>query len=91
MSEHHHSRIPIARTARGWLRASSMGLLLVWTAMAHSSAAQPPGNPILEANAEGWQIPQNALQERSPLMPTPAVLKKGQGVFVKQCQPCHGP
>jgi mono/diheme cytochrome c family protein len=91
MTEHQHSKSMSGRSAWGWRRASPIGLLLLWAGVAHSSAAQPPGNEILEANARGWQIPPNALQERSPLMATPAVFKKGQSVFVKQCQPCHGP
>ena len=38
-----------------------------------------------------WQIPAAAKTEKSPLKPTPDVLKKGKGIFTSRCQKCHGP
>jgi mono/diheme cytochrome c family protein len=38
----------------------------------------------------GWTIPANASEEKSPLQPTPSVLKKGQSSFASHCQRCHG-
>jgi mono/diheme cytochrome c family protein len=37
-----------------------------------------------------WQIPAAAKTEKSPLKPTPDVLKKGRGIFTTRCQKCHG-
>ena len=44
-----------------------------------------------EANPNGWQIPENAREEKSPLQPTPALLKKGKSIFDSKCAKCHGP
>src|SRR5437660_8899204 len=44
-----------------------------------------------EANSNGWQIPDNAREEKSPLQPTPAVLKKGKSIYDSKCAKCHGP
>ena len=38
-----------------------------------------------------WQIPEGAAAEKSPIKPGPAVLKQGRGLFVANCQKCHGP
>lgn len=43
-----------------------------------------------ENNPNGWQIPENARQETSPVQPTPAVLKKGKSIFDTKCARCHG-
>jgi mono/diheme cytochrome c family protein len=45
----------------------------------------------LSAQYPGWTIPPTAKTEKSPLKPTPDVLKKGRGIFTAQCQKCHGP
>jgi mono/diheme cytochrome c family protein len=37
-----------------------------------------------------WQLPEGAAAEKSPLKPGPAVLKQGRGLFVANCQKCHG-
>jgi mono/diheme cytochrome c family protein len=60
------------------------------SAVASTSSGQSGATLVEAANALGWQIPPNALSERSPLSPTPAVLKKGQERFAGQCQKCHG-
>ena len=39
----------------------------------------------------GWTIPDGAEKEKSPLTPTPDVLKRGKAVFARSCQKCHGP
>ena len=39
----------------------------------------------------GWQIPENARDETSPLQPTPDVLKKGKSIYDSKCAKCHGP
>ena len=38
-----------------------------------------------------WQLPEGAAAEKSPIKPGPAVLKQGRGLFVSNCQKCHGP
>ena len=38
-----------------------------------------------------WTISPSASGEKSPLSPTPDVLKKGKAVFTSHCQKCHGP
>jgi mono/diheme cytochrome c family protein len=43
------------------------------------------------ASANGWTIPENAREEKSPLSTTPAVFKKGKAIFDSKCQKCHGP
>jgi mono/diheme cytochrome c family protein len=43
------------------------------------------------ASPNGWQIPETARDEKSPLSATPAVLKKGKSLYDSHCQKCHGP
>jgi mono/diheme cytochrome c family protein len=43
------------------------------------------------AQYAGWTIPPTAKTEKSPLEPTPDVLKQGQAIFAANCQRCHGP
>ncbi len=52
--------------------------------------AQSPAVIVAAANAAGWQVPQNAEQEKNPLVPTAAVLGKGKDLFSSNCQKCHG-
>jgi mono/diheme cytochrome c family protein len=47
--------------------------------------------PTVSAQYAGWTIPPTAKEEKSPLKPTPDVLKRGLSVFTAQCQKCHGP
>jgi mono/diheme cytochrome c family protein len=54
------------------------------------TVAQSPANAAPAANAAGWQVPENAEQDKSPLTATPAVLKKGKDLFLSTCQKCHG-
>jgi mono/diheme cytochrome c family protein len=37
-----------------------------------------------------WTIPSSAQQEKSPLKPNAALLKKGRGLFESRCVKCHG-
>jgi mono/diheme cytochrome c family protein len=64
------------------------GWILVLCAAAAASIAHAAQR---EANPNGWQIPENAREEKSPLQPTPAVLKKGKSIFDSKCAKCHGP
>jgi mono/diheme cytochrome c family protein len=39
----------------------------------------------------GWTIPPNGSDEKSPLTSSPELLKKGKSMFQSRCQHCHGP
>ena len=45
----------------------------------------------VSAQYAGWTIPDGAKDEKSPLKSSPEVVKKGRGMFVSNCQKCHGP
>jgi mono/diheme cytochrome c family protein len=64
----------------------ALGLWIVGARLSAQSASE-----VATANAAGWQIPAGAADEKNPLAPTPAVLKKGREIFVGNCQMCHGP
>ena len=64
---------------------------LVWIVRAPIFAAQSASEAIQSENAKGWQIPERALEEESPLTPTPDILRKGKELFQTRCQKCHGP
>lgn len=53
--------------------------MLIVTAFVATLAAQ-----------RGWQIPQAARTEKSPLQPTADVLKQGSELYAQHCAPCHG-
>jgi mono/diheme cytochrome c family protein len=44
-----------------------------------------------QQNPDGWQIPDTAKTQKSPLSSSPDVLKKGKSLFESKCQRCHGP
>ena len=46
-----------------------------------------------EADGQGtdWTTPANAAELKSPVTPTPEVLKRGTSIFESRCRPCHGP
>lgn len=46
---------------------------------------------VASAQYAGWTIPEGGKDEKSPLTPTTDVLSKGKGLFVANCQKCHGP
>jgi len=56
-------------------------------AAAHAKTTQP----ALSTPANGWQIPETAREEKSPLSPTPGVLKNGKSIYDGKCAKCHGP
>jgi mono/diheme cytochrome c family protein len=45
----------------------------------------------VHAQYAGWTVPATAKTEKSPLKPSPDVIKKGRANFVAKCQKCHGP
>ena len=54
--------------------------------------AQSPSAANRAANPNGWQIPDGARDEKSPIASlTPDVLKKGKALYSSHCQKCHGP
>jgi len=63
--------------------------VLCWCVVA-VTAAQLPADAVAAANAAGWQVPDSAAQEKSPLSPDAVVLKKGKALFSSNCQKCHG-
>ena len=48
-------------------------------------AAQPTANP------NGWQIPPDAAEKKSPLTADDKILAAGKAVFTDKCKRCHGP
>lgn len=54
-----------------------------------TAAQSTPANT--RPNPADWQIPDGASDEKSPLQPAPDTLKKGNDLFAKNCQHCHGP
>jgi mono/diheme cytochrome c family protein len=49
------------------------------------------GAMALHAQTSAWTIPATAKNEKSPLTPDAALLKKGRSIFMSRCQKCHGP
>jgi len=85
------------RNRVGLLAALAVGFAALGAARAGERTSR--GNPHPEqgavqqprdANPNGWQIPENAREEKSPLEPTPAVLKKGKSIYESKCAKCHG-
>jgi len=68
---------------------SRLGLAAAFANVAAAAAFARPARPPPDPN--GWQIPENAREEKSPLQPTPAVLKKGKSLYDGKCAKCHGP
>jgi mono/diheme cytochrome c family protein len=70
----------------------TLAILLLTGGYAIRAAQQPPeaaggqGRP----NPNGWQIPENAASEVNPIKESPAVLKKGEGLYKQYCNRCHG-
>ena len=76
------------RSRRSLAVAASAGVVC-WCLIA-VAATQSPAQAIAAANAAGWQVPDRAAQEISPLQPDAAVLKKGKALFASRCEKCHG-
>src|SRR5437870_3783697 len=68
--------------------AAPIGVVF-WIAGAWTGA-QSAADAVAVANAAGWQVPESAAHETSPLTPTPTVLKQGKDLFSSACQKCHG-
>jgi mono/diheme cytochrome c family protein len=70
---------------RRW--AGGLGILALVLAFPIHSAVRG------EVGGQGtdWTIPANAAELKSPIAPTPAVLKRGASIFESRCRPCHGP
>jgi mono/diheme cytochrome c family protein len=49
------------------------------------ASAQPTPNP------NGWQLPADAADKKSPIEADEKVLAAGKSVFKDKCQKCHGP
>jgi mono/diheme cytochrome c family protein len=75
--------------SRGRAGSAASIAVLVWLAQV-GPAAQSPADAVAAANAAGWQVPESAAQEKSPLKPTAALLKTGKDLFSSNCQKCHG-
>lgn len=45
----------------------------------------------LDAQYQGWLIPDGGREEQSPIAATPAVLAQGQALFQAHCGHCHRP
>jgi mono/diheme cytochrome c family protein len=66
-----------------WLGAAA----LIAALPLHSSLS---GNTTTGQGAD-WTIPASATELKSPVTPTPEVLKRGSSIFESRCRPCHGP
>jgi mono/diheme cytochrome c family protein len=77
---------------RSWStrRAGTAAAIAVVFLLARALAVAQSAADIAAINAAGWQIPQDAEQVKSPLMPTTPVLSKGKDLFSSNCQKCHG-
>src|SRR5689334_12286952 len=71
-------------------REIRLAVLAGWIVAAAGAAGQSP-SAAAEATAKGWQVPESAVRDKSPLPPTAATLKKGKDLFGDNCQKCHGP
>lgn len=66
-----------------WCAAVTLVTVLVWAAAG--------GHPIsAQAESDGWQIGDDAIDLRNPLEQTPAVASKGMNLYRSKCQRCHG-
>ena len=61
-----------------------------WTIGVMTAAQSSPLDLVAAANAAGWQVPETAPQEHSPLAATTEVLTNGKELFSSTCQKCHG-
>jgi mono/diheme cytochrome c family protein len=43
------------------------------------------------AFGQGWNVPPGGRSAKSPLSPTPAVVKRGSALYTANCARCHGP
>jgi mono/diheme cytochrome c family protein len=59
--------------------------------MAQTPPAAQAGQEDEKPSPNGWQIPEGAAAEANPVKESPAVVKKGEGLFKQYCVKCHGP
>ena len=70
-------------------RAMSLSRRLRWAGI--SVAAFLLGSLVTSAaQYQGWDIPNTAREEKSPLSSTPATVARGKAVFAANCVQCHG-
>lgn len=71
-----------SRRLTGWIGAVAL-------------VAALPVHPAVRGDALGqgadWTVPANAVDLKSPVTPTPEVLKRGVSIYESRCRPCHGP
>ena len=69
------------------LVALAAGVVVGAATAAHAVAPQapPPANP------NGWQIPPDAPERKTPLTVDEKILAAGKQLFTDKCQRCHGP
>jgi len=68
-----------------WSLLATAGLL--FAASLAVSARQDSPRP----NANGWNLPANAADEKNPFSGDPKAIATGKTLFKKQCERCHGP
>lgn len=58
---------------------------------ATASTSTQQGQPPRPANPNGWVLPPDAEQEKSPLTADAKTIADGKTLFNKKCERCHGP
>lgn len=66
------------------------GLALLWLGFAAQPALVASMEELVGVQADGWTIPANAADEKSPVQVTDKVLAEGKRLFTSNCQRCHG-
>jgi mono/diheme cytochrome c family protein len=46
---------------------------------------------LVFAQAKTWTLPEGAANEKSPLVSSPELVKKGESLYKANCAGCHGP
>jgi mono/diheme cytochrome c family protein len=71
--------------------------LVLTTASAHSDIVQvqPQATESPKAsgpaNADGWQIPPGAPEEKNPIPQSEQTIARGKQIYESKCRRCHGP
>ena len=77
------------------IRGSSFVLIFACIVTAALAARpNPPQDPpqgTSQPNPNGWQIPPDAADKKSPVTVDQKVLDQGKAVFKDKCERCHGP
>ncbi len=66
-----------------WIPLSCAAMALLMSSAVQTKAQEKPYVP--------WVAPADARAVKSPLKPTPDVIKAGQETFRENCEVCHGP